>query len=516
MRNPPSYSSIQITQLAAIGAGIVVAILLACLIGMSEVLLLIYFIGLVVAVLLAIGLQEKIWLLVPLAWDFATRTAVLGVPLSLRNCAVLMTVAGSVAYLIVSQTRVRWRWEPMIVLVFINLVYIGLTFMRNPTGLEMMGSTSIGGRPYIEIALAAVAVACMLWLPCNTRTMRCLPYIFLTGAAVRALLYLPAYFWPGLLTKFSFLYASIDLGAFGAAARNEGAGAMIRFEEWGQLGMVLIFVLCARYRPVEILKPWRWRFYLGVFAMAGVLLSGFRSYLLWSCMAIIIGAWLHRGWREAALTAALGALLLGALVVMNRRVVDLPLSAQRALSFLPGDWSSLAERNAEASSEWRFKMWESVLKEHMIDNWLLGDGFGFRAEVFESWWNTHGQGMELLTGAFHNGPLSAIRYAGIAGLMLLYGLMGVIILYAVRCVRWCRGSPLQTVTFFLAIQAFWEPIHYTLVFGQYDSQLPTEIMKAGCWLVLWRLAQSHSVTMSSARVQNGLPMPARLSVRTAV
>ncbi|MBV8533839.1 MAG: hypothetical protein JO207_08555 [Verrucomicrobia bacterium] len=56
----------------------------------------------------------------------------------------------------------------------------------------------------------------------------------------------------------------------------------------------------------------------------------------------------------------------------------LPITAQRALSFLPGDWNADAREDAEGSSQRRFYMWDVVFHtDTYVHNKLLGDGFGF-------------------------------------------------------------------------------------------------------------------------------------------
>ena len=77
-----------------------------------------------------------------------------------------------------------------------------------------------------------------------------------------------------------------------------------------------------------------------------------------------------------------------------------------------------------------------------------------------------------LTGAFHSGPLSAIRYVGLCGLVLVYLLSIAAAVYSYKCVKECQGTPLFPVAIFFAIQLIWGPIHYTFVFGGYDAYLP--------------------------------------------
>ena len=95
---------------------------------------------------------------------------------------------------------------------------------------------------------------------------------------------------------------------------------------------------------------------------------------------------------------------------------------QRTLSFLPGHWDSRAVKDATGSTEWRLEMWRDIPKgTQYISDKIMGDGFGFsRAELSameRQKFATGGMQQEdfMIIGAFHNGPLSAIRFVGVVG-----------------------------------------------------------------------------------------------------
>ncbi len=224
--------------------------------------------------------------------------------------------------------------------------------------------------------------------------------------------------------------------------------------------------------------------------IAAVLASGFRNTLLFAFASLALASWFHRGWREVIMGGATGLLLLGLLVFGQGRFYQLPLPAQRALSFLPGQWAEPIEGEVKSSNS-RFEWWRQILEEGTIKNWWLGDGFGVSENDYELLRGPgHFAEFATLSGAFHNGPLTTIHYAGVVGLVLFYSLMIAAAIQSVKCVQRCRGTPLLPVAIFLAIQLVWIPIHYTFAFGAFNVQLPEHIFLIGLLLLVWRMSEA--------------------------
>jgi hypothetical protein len=220
-----------------------------------------------------------------------------------------------------------------------------------------------------------------------------------------------------------------------------------------------------------------------------ILVSGFRSALLWVVAGFGISGWLHRRWRQLALAGFAGTALVAALTFGQGRFYELPEGIQRSLAFLPGQWSEAVVRDAESSSTERFKLWKEVIEWGYIKDWWFGDGFGVNLEdAIAISASRNYKEFITLTGAYHSGPLSAIRYAGTCGLALLYLLSISAAFYSYRCVNECRGTPLFPVAIYFAIQLIWGPIHYTFVFGGYDGYVPELLFQVACLRLLFRMS----------------------------
>jgi O-Antigen ligase len=471
---------------------IVVAVLVAAVIGywigVQDIFKLAIFAGAAVFVAVATFMRDRAWVLIPFAWTLTGSSGFLPYSLSFRDVSILLAFCTFVTYAIVAQRSFRRKWHVLDVILAANVVWLVITFVHHPVGLRVFGGETIGARPYVEIFLALLAYRVIVSFPSSSKMVSRIPYFILAGTTIVALVNLMVYIAPSMTPIVYFFYRGTDVGGYIHLGVGEET-AVTRWEQLGPFGMTAIFVLCGRFPPRTLFNPLRVRFYAFAVALVAILASGFRNYLLWAFVAIGLGSWLQRGWREVRMGAVAGALVLGALIVGQGRIYELPRNAQRAFSWLPGKWSPDVVANAEQSSESRFEWWRNVIKYDLIDDWWLGDGFGISASDYSLFRSSRDFiAWMTLVGGYHNGPLSSIRYTGVIGMILFYIFMIAAAVYSVMCVNRCRGTPLQMVAIFVAIQLIWEPFHYTLVFGGFDSQMPNTTFLVAVLLLVMRIA----------------------------
>jgi len=467
-----------------IAAALAIVFMVALWISSVNYLRIYYLTLAMLVILVAVGLQDRAWVLILLAWGMTGSTVLLGVPFSVRNQAILVAAVASGIYRIMTHRQEPLRWHPLFFYLGMNLLWLLTVFIRHPAGVWFLRSERVGGRPYIEIALAVVAIWVMLRTPAAAKTVARIPYYFLVGPLLVALLYLPAYLAPGFAAKLSFLYAALDVSAYFTAQAATPGAEYLRLNQLGPLGMMLPMVLCSLFPPRTLLSLVRWRGWFFLLGLVCLFMSGFRNYFAWVAVAFVLSAWLHRGWWEAVKVAVVGGVLLGMIIIGQGRLYSLPASVQRTMVFLPGKWSPGIAEGAKASTEWRFRMVREVLNYGLLPQMWLGQGFGMAQEDLWSWYQLGGRMGDwseyaMVSGQYHNGPLSAIRVAGYVGLGMLLVLMMATAVYAVRCVRVCRGTILQSVAILLAIQSVWAPFHYVLLFGAYESDFPNVVLRAG-------------------------------------
>jgi len=312
-------------------------------------------------------------------------------------------------------------------LLFLAAVVVATALVTGGVGIRSLGSDRYGGRNYFYI-LAAI-----------------MGYFAFTSHRIprpRAGLYIAMFFLSGLTSiigdlafaagpHFYFLTAIFvpDTGLDTTSGVIGGSTAMVRLGALAMAGSSIYTWLLARYgiRGVfSIRQPWRLA--LVLIAIAGCLVSGFRSSLI--MFALIFGAvfcfeGLHRT-RLLPIVAALG--LLAAILVLPN-ASKLPIMAQRALSFLPAvEVDPVAKESARSSTEWRVEMWKQVLPQ--IPKYLIkGKGYAIDpGDLFLAEQSAHRgfaiqAAQSLVAGDYHNGPLSILIPFGIFGVIGFMWLM---------------------------------------------------------------------------------------------
>jgi len=275
------------------------------------------------------------------------------------------------------------------------------------------------------------------------------------------------------------------------------------------IGAPISQALISFRRPLEVINPlYFWRLFLLIFAIFMLLLSGFRTTIISLGALMLIRGYLSGGLFEVVKLSIIGTLALSIVVIGNGRLYNLPLSAQRALCFLPGKWSPIAKADAEASTDWRLQMWAVMLSSNRyIQNRVFGDGFGVTKRDMDtiSRLTTHAadaQESTMITGGVHSGPLSTIRVAGYVGLVIFLILTFQIASLAVRLIRRAEGTSLEPMAFFIGLPLIYEPFNFIFIFGGFDASLPQTVFSLGLLKMLENTINDHQpaeVPVESAR-----------------
>ncbi len=340
--------------------------------------------------------------------------------------------------------------------------------------VRALGAERYGGKGYFYIALAIMGYFAFISQQIPTS---------------KAKLYIAMFFLPGITAvvsnlayiggpAFYFLYELFPpenaLNQVIADNSMSAGGARIN-------GMVAvaqsIWCLLLAFYGVEGLfdfrRPWR----MGLFALAafGCTLGGFRSAIVFLAMVYLAMCVFEKLWRSARVVMLSLAAVTAMAVVLLLFVHELPLSAQRAISFLPLDVDPIAKQNAIESTEWRVEMWRAVLpdvpkyffsgKGYSMDpndlflaNESATRGFGISAEAM------------IVGGDYHNGPLSVIIPFGV------YGAVGFCAFFITSWVALFRnyryGAPeLQRINTFLLALLTGHIVFFFLIFGAIYSDL---------------------------------------------
>jgi len=360
------------------------------------------------------------------------------------------------------QHRSRFVRAPEVTWPIVAMLCMVLTtmFLRGGLGFSFMGSRNVGSSRYLMLLVGVMSYFALTAQPIPRQRVFFYTGLFFLGGVTAVVGDLFAFATPAFYPIFLLFPPSVEVRS------GEMTFGVTRMFGLGMTAVAIYRYMLARYGLRGIFYAntrWRLFFFVLVIALSG--LGGFRSIiiglmLLFGVMFYLEG--LHR-------TRLVVPLLIGGtltLVLIVALLPKMPLNVQRAFAFLPLEVDPAASVSAENSSEWRLQMWKAVWPE--VPNYLLlGKGLGFPEADFEAITNaglsarSPDQWMwAVITGDFHNGPLSVILTFGIWGLiafvwMHLAGLRALIRNYRygdpeLRTVNTC-----MLTVFFVQMVVFW-------------------------------------------------------------
>jgi hypothetical protein len=402
------------------------------------------------------------------------------IPTFLPGRPAMWALAAFLGLLIVVVSRavsknVRFEFEPSIIkpLLVLTGVVVATGLLTGGFGVRMLGSGQYGGKHYFYF-LAAVAGYFVF------TSRRILPQ--------QAGRYVAMYFLAGLTSGISILASlggtqssylwllfppsmSMLEPVLGVAPR--APDAIQRVNELAAVGAALYVFLLARFGVSGVLALTRpWRMLLLALAVGTGMMSGFRSFTLQFAILFAVLFFLEGLHRTRLAAILLVVMLLGGAVVLPM-ADKLPVVAQRALSFLPGNFDYEAQRDAAISTEWRIGMWKQMLPElpqffFRGRGWSLGRReFGSTVEILS---REDQLASVIFVGNFHNGPLSVLVPFGLYGVVAF----GWFLVAGLRVMHrnWKFGSPeLRRVNTLLLAAFTARTIFFVGVYGSLETDM---------------------------------------------
>jgi len=510
----------QFTIWVAMLVGLLVAVFIGNAVGSSDIRPVALVIGIIPVAVIFVKLKTNIWVLLPIGWYLSGRLSWLPLPFTVRDLCFMMVIFFFTLFFATRTLPWKRKTGMLDYLIYINLAYLATVYARNPVGFWAIQTTEVGGRPYFEIVLAFAAFMILSRVQISDFLAQIFPLFFVIPAWCVATLDSIARLVPQTAYPIRAFYSGVGGGAtIGGMIQAEAQVGQERLTGMQNAGVSSVLALCSKYNPLTLISP-IYPMRAGMFAVSliAIFLSGFRSILLFAMVAFLLSSVLRGQLRNIWISAALMVSGVVLLVTVQGTLVQLPKTMQRTLSWIPGDWDPEAFADAEGSSRWRFEMWEWAWNdERILSNRIWGQGFGLSLSdmnLIASSLMAGGDGGTLLggsdrenfmiTGAFHSGPLSTIKFIGIVGLALYYPLMCYMAVVAWRLCLRARGTKAFTLALFVAIPIIYEPFNFVVVFGGLDSNYSQLLFWAG----LLKMTDSYVVRASSPMrppARNGMP-----------
>ncbi len=349
--------------------------------------------------------------------------------------------------------------------------------MTGGIGLQILGSTSGGGKNYFYILTAIIGFFAL-----SSRTIS--PkhaYVF------AALFYLPgiAAMLPHLAAKagaaarfIAFLFPGeivTDLADLASQPQADGFGE-VRLGGMMAVSLAIFSWMLVRYgiRGVfDLGRPWRLAIFL--IGIASGFLGGFRSHLIMIALVFGILFILERLWRTRVMLILIVMAMLST-VFLATFADKLPSTIQRTISFLPFDIDPIIKVQAESSSQWRIDLWKQVVEEVPV-YFFRGKGYTFSSD--DMYMALYGQVYlgavgaaqgAAVAGDYHNGPLSLLIPFGIYGLLAFMWLVAAALVYLYKSYK--QGLPeLRTINAFLFASFLGKAIFFFSIFGAVANEL---------------------------------------------
>lgn len=508
------------TTLVAVIIGAAIAYWFGILAGEGSVGTVIGWLALGLFGALLLALRQYVWMLIPITGSLVGQLAQVQYAPPLHDVVVVGVAVAYFTLIAFKVIKEKPKFDSLDFWVFATAFYIGITWLRHPTGSLALGSDRIGGRAYFNTALAFLSywILARSALPSELSAK----WMLLLTIAItwfQGFLNILANFSPGFGLEVNQYYSGIAPPSEDDPDAPMAGPDDVPIERSGYVSTLAQPVaswMLSRYDPLTLINPLYYK-RAAVFVVCAYcsLLAGYRSGVGNLAGYFLMATIVRRNFVDFVRVCILGVLGIGGIWVVSQ-FVRAPGSIQRALCFLPGNWDAGVVADARGTSEWRYQMWRIMLTDpRYIENKWLGDGFGFSMSQFGAMTqakNTADQQENfMIIGQVHSGPISAIRFVGVVGL-LLYLILATYMAYLSYAIcRACLGTGLSTLALFLCLQIMWQPITFILIFGSYDVNLPQQIYWAGLLKMLGNSLQALGIPLTKPKEIR--PAPPRMAPR---
>jgi hypothetical protein len=388
-----------------------------------------------------------------------------------------------IAYTALKRSKVMTG--PLYFIVPIAIVTLIVFYHDHTAATKMTGGGRMGGRGPIFLMLGTVAYVCGVSM--NSPSPQFLartPIIFLVLGTLAALPYVITTYLPGTAPVLYMFSDNVNVGSYVESIND--TGEIVRASGGAVIGIMLSIVLLSYFPIYTWWRPNRW--WVAIVCLICtlmVILGGYRNEFVTYALMVGVAIACYSGWRVLLMIPALALVIVAATSIQNAHLVNLPLTAQRTLSFLPGDWDPEVASSAVSSNDFRRKISEVYMREEAFNHPLLGDGLTFDAaefgeysllaqtqEIEDGYYSTK---MFLAGKMFHIGWISLYDAVGLIGSAAYVFFVGSLIWVNGRMVfsKFAdRGSILYPLKVWMFCNILPPFIGFFTVFGDFKTAFP--------------------------------------------
>jgi len=386
------------------------------------------------------------------------------------------------------------------------LIFLGtivLLMVVHGVGFRALGGEQMGGRFYVQQLVLGVIPLLFLLAPWSKDR--------LLGAFVASALFSATYVVSdfalisgGRTAQFLLNFLEVPTDAFNFYFGFELTG-LRRYQSFSIVGRSLLLVLLVAFPLRKILFR---RFYFGIPCLAGILmlglLSGERTRLVQTGLTLIALGFVQRIYTLPRLVMLSVFLALAGGVVYTQ-AHRMPLSVQRAVSFLPGiSVDPVAANDAAGTLMDRIAVVQLAMRS-VPDRLLLGRGFGMeRIDRMVRGEADDGVVLAFQNGQFPNGVVSLLVNTGLLGFLAAVGYVAAISSLSLDVARKVAARPIESHGLFerfcqLSV-AHWfaVTVFFFLLHGEASNFMPVFALPSALILVCRRLLEREATVVPVA------------------
>jgi hypothetical protein len=444
------------------------------------------------AVVFVLSLGKHVWILIPIMLPLqGVINAIPGAPSPWWAAMAIVGGIYALRFLMRRTETMQFRMTWLDFAILIQIIAVGQAYIRNPTGLLLMGGEMAGGKPYFIFGFAFVAYALLSVTLTDLRMIRWVVICAILVSIADSSLLVLSQIFPFIGAAAIPIYSNV---VFATSMGNQAAfeAEVGRLEGGKEVGQNLGLALFSLFPPVTCINPvYIFRFTMTLLALAIILLSGFRAALGLMMIYFVVGCLIRRQYHQLIISGTAG--LLGMVfLIASGLTTKLPYGAQRILSELSFvQVQDHIRLNAEHSTDFRTEMWVLALTtDRYIKNKFLGDGFGLSASEQRSMLEavmgdqraqSQSRGLDdfMARGSYHGFHVETIRFTGLIGLIAALISMGIFFKSALKLIRHFEGRPEWGSIIYICMPFLIYPFYYMLVFGSYRTAFPVVLASAG-------------------------------------
>jgi hypothetical protein len=495
-----AFSNQKIKSALIASLGLLSAIFLGYVVGDGGYVQILLGCFLVVGVAFWFGVGQFFWV-IAIATSFLAGTfPILG---GSFNTFQIMMMLGVVKF-VLEDMVIRRTSQPEIERIDILLIagfmaVLVLHGVHDRFGMRFLGSSVWGGRNYVNVFVGLTAFFVIQSVPMNRKLWNKLPYVVLAVISFDLVVAIVTSVFPSSIYFVYPFYSAVSNSSLQEAitGTTEVTG---RIGAFGNFGFILILIILASISLRRLFHPSHLFRLLALGAgFIAVLFSGFRSTVLNTVIGVVLAGIRDLKFGVLLLLPILGAAFLG--ISMLNEIAPLPRQIQRGLAFLPGNWDPQMALDAEASNDFRWRVWTLWAKDFFPRHPILGRGFGFKSEWVQrdtdlGRANDYQQMVE--TGNTHNGFLAALDAVGILG-TIFFVAWNVRLLAVTFRVGFDHDDESGFARRFLALYLAVAILSYWIGASTMGTMLPQEFALAGVLLRLQPKTQRKLNLRRSAR-----------------